>query len=131
MLDMDPLPTLIGPEYTDRSVWTNLNSNGENVTEFVNRWADDEFKGIEPFSEFRVRLMEDTVKHLLSVEDNLMQIHVTHDLAMMCTKRILFNRPLTWNDREPFLGGFGVTIEDGVPLLFVAGNVEPVNIAQI
>ena len=62
VIDMDPLPTLIGPEYSEREVWLNLNSNGENVTEFVNIWADDEFEGIEPFNEFKVRLMDDTVR---------------------------------------------------------------------
>lgn len=122
VIDMDPLPTLIGPEYSDRAVWQNLHPNGENVTEFVNSWADEEYEGIEPFSEFKVRLMEDTLKRLLSVKDNLMQIHVTHDLAMMCTKRILFDRALTRDDREPFLGGLGATMTESGVALFVAGN---------
>ncbi len=122
VIDMDPLPTLVGPEYTDRDVWINLNSNGDNVTEFVNKWADNEFVGIEPFNEFSIRLMDDTMKRLLSVKDNTMHIHVTHDLAMMCTKRILFDRPLTRDDRVPYLGGLGITLKNGVPILFAAGT---------
>ena len=123
VFDMDPLPTLVGPEYSDREVWVNLNSNGDNVTEFVNRWVDNEFEGIEPFNEFSVRLMDDTLKRLLSVTDNMMHIHVTHDLAMMCTKRILFDRPLTRDDRVPFLGGLGITLKNGVPILFTDGKI--------
>ncbi|MGY5872071.1 MAG: histidine phosphatase family protein [Candidatus Thorarchaeota archaeon] len=127
VIDMDPLPTLIGPEYSEREVWLNLNSNGENVTEFVNIWADDEFEGIEPFNEFKVRLMDDTVRRLLSVKDNMMHIHVTHDLALMCTKRILFDRPLTREDREPYLGGLGITVKDHQVELFVAGELVTIN----
>jgi len=123
VIDMDPLPTLIGPEYTDRNVWNNLHPNGENVTEFVNDWADNKFEGIEPFNEFSIRLMEDTMKRLRSVTDNMMHIHVTHDLAMMCTKRILLNRPLTRDDRVPFLGGLGITLNNGAPILFTAGKI--------
>ncbi|TFG31026.1 histidine phosphatase family protein [Candidatus Thorarchaeota archaeon] len=122
IVDMDGIATLIGPEYTDRAVWNNLHPNGENVTEFVNQWAGGEYEGIEPFDEFSVRLMDDTVKRLVNVKDNMMHLHVTHDLAMMCTKRILFNRPLTRKDRVPFLGGLGITVNDGKPILFTAGE---------
>ena len=121
-IDMDPLPTLIGPEYMDRSVWKNLHPNGNNVTEFVNRWADGEFEGIEPFNEFRVRLIEDTVKRFLSINDNQMHIHVTHDLALMCMKRILLDRALTRDDREPYLGGIGVTRSSSDIQMFVSGQ---------
>ena len=124
VIDMDPLSTLIGPEYSDREVWQNLNSNGENVTEFVNMWANDKFEGIESFAEFSVRLMEDTVKRLLSVKGNLMHIHVPHDLALMCTKRILLNRPLTRDDREPYLAGLGISMQNGTPTLFVASTQD-------
>ena len=123
VVDMDALSTLIGPEFTDRAIWNHLNPNGENVTEFVNDWADTKFEGIEPFDEFSVRLMDDTLKRLLAVKDNMMHIHVTHDLAMMCTKRILFNRPLTRDDRVPYLGGLGITVNNGVPILFTAGTI--------
>ena len=122
IIDMDPLPTLIGPEYTDRTVWSNLHPNGENVTEFVNKWADGEFEGIEPFDEFKVRLIDDTVKRFLSLRDNQMHIHVTHDLALMCTKRILLDRSLTRDDRVPYLGGLGVTQIKSVAELFVDGE---------
>ena len=122
VVDMDALSTLIGPEFTDRAIWNNLHPNGDNVTEFVNEWAANNFEGIEPFNEFSVRLMEDTMKRLLAVKDNMMHIHVTHDLAMMCTKRILFNRPLTRDDRVPYLGGLGITVKDGVPKFFAAGT---------
>lgn len=131
IIDMDPLPTLIGPEYTDRTVWSNLHPNGENVTEFVNKWADGEFEGIEPFDEFKVRLIDDTVKRFLLLKDNQMHIHVTHDLALMCTKRILLNRALTRHDRVPYLGGLGVTQVNSVVELFVDGECVTIDPAQL
>jgi broad specificity phosphatase PhoE len=127
VIDMDPLATLVGPEYSDRDVWSNLNSNGDNVTEFVNDWADNKFEGIETFDKFSVRLMEDTVNRFLSVKDNMMHIHVTHDLAMMCIKRILLDRPLTRDDRVPFLGGVAITLKEKIPILFVAGKIKTLN----
>jgi broad specificity phosphatase PhoE len=120
IIDMDPLPTLIGPEYSDRDVWQNLHPNGENVTEFVNRWVDGEFEGIEPFSDFRKRLQ------FLLLKENQLHIHVTHDLALMCTKRILFDRSLTRADREPYLGGVGITLKKNIPILYTAGTMEPI-----
>jgi len=131
VIDMDPLPTLIGPEYSDRDVWLNLNSNGENVTEFVNMWADDEFEGIEPFNEFSVRLIDDTVRRFLALKNNMMHIHVTHDLALMCTKRILFGRPLTRDDREPFLAGLGISIQDKTPILFVSSTQNRIDLTSV
>ena len=131
IIDMDPLATLIGPEYSSRKVWENLNPNGENVTEFVNRWANDEFEGIEPFEDFRKRLMNDTIDRFQSIHDNQIHIHVTHDLALMCTKRILLDRPLTHDDREPYLGGLGITIDTGNPILFVASTSNTLKLIDL
>jgi broad specificity phosphatase PhoE len=126
IIDMDPLPTLAKPEYTQQEVWKNLHPNGENVTEFVNRWADGEFYGIEPFNDFTVRLMNDTLKRLLSLEEPRLHIHVTHDLSLMSAKRTFFDRALTLNDREPYLGGIGVTVVKNTPVIFAKGKSEPV-----
>jgi broad specificity phosphatase PhoE len=126
IIEMDPLPTLVRPEYTQQEVWKNLNPNGENVTEFVNRWADGEFEGIEPFDEFKVRLMNDTLKRLLSLEEPQLHIHVTHDLSLMSAKRTFFDRALTLNDREPYLGGIGVTVIGSTPVIFSKSKSEPV-----
>jgi hypothetical protein len=113
----------MGPSAEDPTVWKELWPDGENVTDFVNRWSGGKFgKRIESFEDFGAELIENTVMRLLSTEDNLMQIHVTHDLSQMCTLRILFGRELVKDDREPFLGGIGITIEEGVPILFVKGE---------
>ena len=45
----------------------------------------------------------------------------------MCTKRILFDRPLTREDREPYLGGLGITVKDHQVELFVAGELVTIN----
>ena len=60
-----------------------------------------------------------------------MHIHVTHDLSLMASKRIFFDRPLIWDDREPYLGGLGVTLKAGRAILFVAGKEEPVRTSLI
>ena len=125
VIDMDPLPTLVGPEYTDSSVWKNLHPNGENVTEFVNRWALGEFEGqIEPFDQFQERLMGDTLKRFISLKDNQVHIHVTHDLALMCAKRTLSDRVLTEEDREPYLGGVAIAFRNSKLRIFMAGERE-------
>jgi len=51
-----------------------------------------------------------------------MHVHVTHDLSLMAAKRMLFERPLVWQDREPFLGGLGMTLKENNPILFVDGE---------
>ncbi len=125
VIDMDPLPTLVGPEYTDNTVWMNLNPNGDNVTEFVNRWALGEFEGrIESFSEFQERLMDDTLRRFASLKDNQVHIHVTHDLALMCVKRTLSGRVLTEEDREPYLGGIAVAFKNASYQIFMTGKSE-------
>ena len=122
IIDMDPLPTLVRPEYTDQDVWKNLHPNGENVTDFVNRWADGEFEGIEKFNDFTKRLMDETLRKLIASQEPVMHVHVTHDLSLMAAKRMLFERPLVWQDREPFLGGLGMTLKENNPILFVDGE---------
>ncbi|MDH4213046.1 MAG: phosphoglycerate mutase family protein [Candidatus Thorarchaeota archaeon] len=126
IIDMDPLPTLVRPEYTESDVWKNLNPNGENVTDFVNRWAEGKFEGIESFDDFKVRLMDDTLKRLLSVDEPQLHIHVTHDLSLMSAKRTFFDRALTLEDRESYLGGIGVTIIGSTPTLYTSGKTMPI-----
>jgi broad specificity phosphatase PhoE len=126
IIDMDPLPTLVRPEYTQQDVWKNLHPNGENVTEFVNRWADEKFEGIELFDDFKVRLMNETLKRLLSLKESQLHVHVTHDLSLMSAKRIFFDRALRREDREPYLGGIGATIVKGNPILYANGRIEPI-----
>lgn len=125
---MDPERTLMGPNTIDSEVWKELSPDGQNVTDFVNRWSDGEFENrLESFNEFGGALIKHTLKRLLATEDNSVHIHVTHDLSQMCTLRILFDRPLVEKDREPFLGGVGATIEDGRPILFVKGEFYPID----
>lgn len=131
VLSIEPDRTLTGPFASDQTVWKNLQPDGQNVTDFVNKWRDGEFDGkLESFDEFTNELKKNTVQRFLSIENNLMQIHATHDLSLMCTKRILFNRPLKLDDREPFQGGIGVTIEKGTPILFVSGETITLDLSK-
>jgi broad specificity phosphatase PhoE len=123
VVDMDPLPTLVGPEYTEQSVWANLQPNGDNITEFVNRWADGEFGAkIEPLSHYQNRIMEDTVRKLSQASEPITHVHITHDLGLMCAKRFFLGRGLVHRDREPYLGGIGVRITHGEVMLFMDGQ---------
>jgi hypothetical protein len=124
VLNIDPERTLVGPNTFDREVWEELWPDGENVTDFVNRWYNGEFDSkLEPFNEFGDELIEKTIRRLLATEDNSMQVHVTHDFPQVCLLRIIFDRELICKDREPFLGGIGVTRENGKPILFDKGEI--------
>ncbi len=129
VIDMDALPTLVGPHVIDKEVWSELHPDGKNVTHFVNRWAEGGFGDrIEPFENYISRFMEDTVKKLISLEEPAIHIHVTHDLAMMAVKRMIFSRPLVNEDREPYLGGLGVKVEDSYALFFTGDMAHPVRL---
>lgn len=125
VIDIDPLPALVGPQVIEEEVWRNLHPDGRNVTDFVNTWVDGGFgERMELFDDYQDRLLGDTVKRLTSLKENIMHIHVTHDLALMSAKRILLKRPLVPEDREPYLGGLGVTFTGSEILLNVAGNTS-------
>ncbi len=129
VIDIDPLPPLVGPQVIEEEVWKNLHPDGRNVTDFVNTWVDGGFgERMELFDDYRDRLMEATVKRLTSLKENIMHVHVTHDLALMSAKRILLERPLLMNDREPYLGGLGVTVTDAETILNVAGETFPIDL---
>ena len=123
VVDIDALPSLVGPQIFDREVWKNLNPNGDNITDFVNTWADGHFgERMEPFADYMNRLMDDTIERLLSADDGIIHVHVTHDLALMSAKRKLFKRALSARDREPYLGGIGLTFSDSQKVLFAQGE---------
>jgi broad specificity phosphatase PhoE len=124
IIDISPLPSLVAPQILEQDVWTELHPDGENVTEFVNRWVNGEFEGrMEPFGEYQVRFVEDTVKRLAEAKEKIIYIHVTHDLALMSAKRMLLERNLIHEDREPYLGGFGlITVDTGLELFIGSTN---------
>lgn len=111
VVEMEPLEILVAPVIVDDKVWSNLQPDGRNVTDFVNGFADGSFRGmIEPFENYEGRLMADTVERLQNTESPEIHIHVTHDLAVMAIKRIILSRPLEIADREPFLGGISASL---------------------
>ena len=115
VIEMEPLEILVSPFVYDDSVWENLQPDGKNISEYVNNWADGKFSPmIENFLEYRPRLVDATLGRLSSERQAALHVHVTHDLAVMAFKRIILNRPLESTDREPFLGGVSISIdEDG------------------
>jgi len=120
ILEFEPIPILVMPEYSDESVWENLQPDGKNVTDFINKWADGDFGNmIESFEDYRVRLIETTLGKLANENGPVMHIHVSHDLALMAIKRILLQRPVGNQDREPFQGGICTSIDkEGISRLY-------------
>jgi hypothetical protein len=95
----------------------------------VNTWVDGGFgKRMEEFADYKSRLMDDTIKRLSQEQGDVVHIHVTHDLAMMSAKRILLNRQLKLEDREPYLGGIGMTLIDSDATLYINGETMPLTI---
>ena len=126
--DLDTLAVLATPEVKDQEFWNELQPDGKNITDFVNRWGDGVFEEmVEPFDDYKGRLLNDTVERLREVPDGTMHIHITHDLALMATKRILLGRAVNISDREPFLGGIGVMLKDRRMTLYSSGEVFPLD----
>ena len=112
--EFDALTILTAPEINDLDVWKELQPDGRNITDFVNSWADGEFGDmIEPFEEYKGRLLDDLVERLVSDKPGSLHIHITHDLALMATKRILLRRAVNVEDREAYLGGLGIIVDEG------------------
>ncbi|MFW9918810.1 MAG: histidine phosphatase family protein [Candidatus Thorarchaeota archaeon] len=121
--EFDTLAILATPEIRDQSVWNELQPDGKNITDFVNRWAESEFgEKIEPIEEYEVRLKRDLIERLKDDKASALHIHVTHDLALMAAKRIFLERPVEWSDREPYLGGLGIVMNNGSSMLYIASS---------
>lgn len=127
VIEFEPVAILVMPEFEDEKVWENLQPDGKNVTEFVNRWADGEFGDmIQDFEEYKNKLTDETLGRLMREETPVLHIHVSHDLGLMAMKRILLQRPVGPEDREPYLGGMCFTIDmNGLLYLFNSGNESP------
>jgi broad specificity phosphatase PhoE len=131
VLDIDPLPTIVGPQVLEQAVWNELNPNGDNITEFVNRWVRGEFEGLmEPFVEYGLRLEEDVLKRLFDTQEKIILVNVTHDLSLMAMKRLLFGRELTYDDREPYLGGLGAVKTSTGFDVFIASENSSISIRR-
>ncbi len=125
VIDLDPLPILATPEIYDDAVWSNLQPDGTNITDYVNNWGDGKFGDmIEDMDQYKVRLLEDTVHRILGTSESQMHIHITHDLALMASKRILLKRPVVYDDREPYLGGIGIEIDTHDSIQLFNSGVE-------
>ncbi|MFX1368895.1 MAG: hypothetical protein ACFFAY_09880, partial [Promethearchaeota archaeon] len=113
VIEIEPLAILVSPIIADDKVWGHLQPDGKNIADYVNNWADGNFGSmIEDFAEYEFRLVDDTLGRLASEKQAAIHVHVTHDLAVMALKRIMLKRPLTPSDREPFLGGFAISMDE-------------------
>jgi broad specificity phosphatase PhoE len=125
IIESESLAILVMPEFCDEAVWENLQPDGKNITEFVNRWAEGEFgEMIESFPEYEARLIDATLGRLKEESDPVVHIHVTHDLAVMALKRIMLKETIGPEEREPFQGGICIAIDKkGTTHLYNSGEV--------
>ncbi|MFW9944888.1 MAG: histidine phosphatase family protein [Candidatus Sifarchaeia archaeon] len=78
IVEFESIAILVMPEFSNEAVWENLQPDGKNVTEFVNRWAEGEFgEKIESWSEYEDRLMETTLQRLRKDSGPVVHIHMT------------------------------------------------------
>ena len=121
VIDINLLPSLVSPQILNPEIWGKLHPDGKNITEYVNQWVNGEFEGfIEPFEEFQTKLMGDTVKRLTEAKEKTIYVCTTHDFTLMSAKRMFLGRNLVHEDREPFLGGLGITPDGSDLELFIA-----------
>lgn len=127
--EFDAIAVLATPEVRDETVWQELQPDGRNVTDYVNLWGEGKFGNrIEPFEEYKPRLMNHLIRRLSTEEPGAMHVHVTHDLALMAAKRMFLGRPVAKSDREPYLGGIGVVLNDEGTRLFIGCNASIQNL---
>ncbi len=117
---IDPLPVLVGPENAMDVVSRELHPDGENVTEFVNDWANGKFDGeMESFRSYLNKLEDSVFRDVVSAETKTTSINITHDLTLMSAKRAILGEPLNRSNREPYLGGIAIRSSDsGMEILF-------------
>ncbi|MHA1937324.1 MAG: histidine phosphatase family protein [Candidatus Thorarchaeota archaeon] len=102
---------LLGPVVTDMQIWNEVGEDGVRVASFVTSWERGVFgKGIEPFEEFSKRLTRGTLNKLKSMDPGSLHIYVTHDLFLMGARRTLHSEEAHINQRPPYLGGYGLSI---------------------
>ena len=112
VIDLEPLVVIASPDIFDEAVWSNLQPDGKNITDYVNNWADGKFgEMIEDFEHYRTRLLEATLGRLSNASEPEFHIHISHDLSLMALKRIILNRALVDSDRESFLGGVSISFD--------------------
>ncbi len=129
--EFDTLAILATPEIKDQTVWQELQPDGKNITDFINHWAEGNFgEKIELFENYSRRLKQELVQRLIDASDGSLHIHITHDLALMAAKRIFLQRPVEWEDREPFLGGIGYKVERNKHVLFTACSNKEIDLVD-
>ncbi|MGY5864523.1 MAG: hypothetical protein RTV41_07945 [Candidatus Thorarchaeota archaeon] len=121
--EVELLPTLVSPHILNPDIWLRLHPDGQNITDYVNSWIKGEFEGyIEPYKDYKTKFMEDTVGRLVAAERSVIYIGTTHDFTLMSAKRMFLGRDLDYDDREPFLGGLGLTLADSEVEVFIGST---------
>lgn len=88
-----------------------LSSGG---ADFIKRWIDDRLSEdiIESIEDFAKVFRQETLGRLKTAQSSTIHIHVTRDLIMMGARYFLFGTIPSSDNWAPFLGGFGVCLQD-------------------
>lgn len=127
--EVELLPTMVSPHILNPDIWRRLDPDGQNITDYVNSWVNGEFEGyIEPYEDFKSKFKNDTIERLVAADKNVIYVCTTHDFTLMSAKRILLGRDLVYEDREPFLGGLGLTLADSEVKVFIGSSDRVISI---
>ena len=131
VIDINLLPSLVSPHILNPEIWGKLHPDGKNITDYVNQWVNGDFEGyIEPFAEYQARFMGDTLKRIAETDEKTIYVLTTHDFALMSAKRMFLGRNLVHEDREPYLGGLGITPDGSDLELFIACENSSISIRR-
>ena len=92
--------------------------------EFYHRWADgtmDE-STILPLNDYLERLIPATIRRLVEAGENVLHIHVTHDIVVAAAKQAFLDLDDDAGLQIPFLGGFGIAKTESGYIGFIQGE---------
>ena len=110
---IEPSFLLVGPR-VDQSVWHEIGGEGGMIMGFTRDWVRGKYDKdrIEPFPEFRERLIDGTVGRITGKRENVLHVHVTHDNVMASSRPIFLGESALDGARPQYLGGFGIAVSE-------------------
>lgn len=123
------LCTLLGPMGDpDRFISLSLDIGFAN---FFNQWISGNIEPdiLEPLQDYIKRLVPMTLGELTKVQENVLNIYVTHDLTIMTARFAFFGIKTDNKSLIPFLGGFGVAVKNGKYVGFEQNNHHAMKIS--
>ena len=87
-------------------------------------------KGVEAVETALLRGDAATEIIQFAAENDVVYICTTHDFTLMSAKRMFLGRDLDYDDREPFLGGLGLTVDGSEVEVFIGSANRAISIRR-